>query len=986
MQAYTLSPPQDQPDRTTRKEHLESFYQKHSPSKCARVDQLVDQQTIGWNEMSQHLFLKYGETPAMVYEEKQRSLDRSYQSNGASAQSFQNKQTLRSEADYAASQPAYSPRGLDAALAQAADSNHYEGSQAAHAQPIPYGGLNDSVQQYAQSQTEQTIEYQPQHQQQESYAAAPPPPQSSYAAPAPTQPQKAYAAVNVPADPVEPGYQNRTDLEKYDADGDGKLDGLELLCKKYDTNGDGSFSMKEVEMIVEDMLAAKKEARNMGRVALGLFVLIILLAGAVFGLVFLGNEVSKENHTKQGVITDLDNNPAQTKSLESFTTLSAIPALPASILNTMTHLTFQGTQVGNTAASPSLFCITVQSWEKTVKPAQGTVAAQNKVTVQAAQGTLSLKSAGTIEFQTYDRTGQAASKYTVADAPATRRLTEHHRKTRGTVQLFPSMGHLKSAARDHHEATARERRQRQLQSGEGKDDLDADFFYEDFFTENGDFFGGATMNFMTGNYSTMLDTMVDVKWDDDDAGASAGAEGGVSDAWEGAAPVNDPNLKKTNEITYDLTMSGFTVADFAPSPQAQYSHGGTTSYGSVLEQTVVELLGPGNNVKVIKVEPIGAAPTSSPTTATTSGRRLAQDSFGVVVTLEVGSDSQAKSDVVLEMIQNATSPETMKMIEDSYKMNLWWYELPAPPTFSITSVGPPVQNIVTQAPSAAPTATPTVVQTQASGTTGQPTPSPTPPPTTIGSDSGTGTGTGTGTSGGGSSFVCPVYETLTMIKGEDPSGGSDSPAQAMKMQNCATGEDMCVTLSYVMSSASMGISANVTQGMCGSSLSCPVIESIMPDGQLLSTLTQAAEASGNDDAATDTSSNGESSDMSVSGAATRLLRSLRSTASGSDSSSSSSSGSGSSGIGSGSSSGDGDSGDDGGSSVPADAVVTDVQCLASPTDSFDHGSGSSSSSDSSSSSGSGSGSGSAPSSGSDSIYGSGSGFGEGSYTQGSYKM
>ena len=79
------------------------------------------------------------------------------------------------------------------------------------------------------------------------------------------------------------GGPQKVGTSAYDADGDGVLSELEQICMKYDTDRNGIFSILEVEKIVEDMIAAKKQARNMSRLACGLFILLILMGGAMIG-------------------------------------------------------------------------------------------------------------------------------------------------------------------------------------------------------------------------------------------------------------------------------------------------------------------------------------------------------------------------------------------------------------------------------------------------------------------------------------------------------------------------------------------------------------------------------------------------------------------------------------------------------------------------------------------------------------------------------
>lgn len=91
-------------------------------------------------------------------------------------------------------------------------------------------------------------------------------------------------------------------LDLYDEDGDGTLSPLEKICQKvdirhdsylppvtvvlcyqYDTDNDGTFSIKEVESIVEDMQEAQKQAKNMGRLACAIFLVMLGLCGALIG-------------------------------------------------------------------------------------------------------------------------------------------------------------------------------------------------------------------------------------------------------------------------------------------------------------------------------------------------------------------------------------------------------------------------------------------------------------------------------------------------------------------------------------------------------------------------------------------------------------------------------------------------------------------------------------------------------------------------------
>ena len=86
------------------------------------------------------------------------------------------------------------------------------------------------------------------------------------------------------------------DLRLYDTDHDGRLNHIERTIKRYDTNGDGSFSTTEVKAIVQDLENAKREARSMYHLSVGILVASAMLFGALFAIMIAANEVSKDTH------------------------------------------------------------------------------------------------------------------------------------------------------------------------------------------------------------------------------------------------------------------------------------------------------------------------------------------------------------------------------------------------------------------------------------------------------------------------------------------------------------------------------------------------------------------------------------------------------------------------------------------------------------------------------------------------------------------
>jgi hypothetical protein len=71
-----------------------------------------------------------------------------------------------------------------------------------------------------------------------------------------------------------------------------------------------------------------------------LCVAVVLLCGLIIGLVVAGVEVSKESHVKKGVITDLDGEPTQTGSLESYIAIPSLLKLEQDDLAKVKQLSF----------------------------------------------------------------------------------------------------------------------------------------------------------------------------------------------------------------------------------------------------------------------------------------------------------------------------------------------------------------------------------------------------------------------------------------------------------------------------------------------------------------------------------------------------------------------------------------------------------------------------------------------------------------------
>ena len=78
----------------------------------------------------------------------------------------------------------------------------------------------------------------------------------------------------------------------------------------------------------------------MGRLAAAVSLFGIALAAALLGLMFAANEASKEGHIKGKVSVDLNNNPVETKPLQSFGSLMTFPQMTVAQLNQLDYVSF----------------------------------------------------------------------------------------------------------------------------------------------------------------------------------------------------------------------------------------------------------------------------------------------------------------------------------------------------------------------------------------------------------------------------------------------------------------------------------------------------------------------------------------------------------------------------------------------------------------------------------------------------------------------
>jgi len=133
---------------------------------------------------------------------------------------------------------------------------------------------------------------------------------------------------------------------------DGVIDAIEEVMMKYDKDKNGTFSIAEVKTIVTDFQAKSQQVKNLKKVLVVGFLISVAVCAVLFSMMFASNEAAKENHTKNGMMVDLDSNPVQVDTVVSEAYLWDLPRVPLQYFKKMEALSIF-IDVSNHASLPA---------------------------------------------------------------------------------------------------------------------------------------------------------------------------------------------------------------------------------------------------------------------------------------------------------------------------------------------------------------------------------------------------------------------------------------------------------------------------------------------------------------------------------------------------------------------------------------------------------------------------------------------------------
>ena len=130
-----------------------------------------------------------------------------------------------------------------------------------------------------------------------------------------------------------------------DADGDGKVTALEkeiyAALKAADIDGSGTIGTGELYAVIGNLVTAKRQVKNLGKMIVALLIIIVLALGSIFAVSMLAGEAIKESKVNGATMTTPDGTSAvQVDTVESNAALWDLPAVDTNTLAKMKDLVF----------------------------------------------------------------------------------------------------------------------------------------------------------------------------------------------------------------------------------------------------------------------------------------------------------------------------------------------------------------------------------------------------------------------------------------------------------------------------------------------------------------------------------------------------------------------------------------------------------------------------------------------------------------------
>jgi len=145
------------------------------------------------------------------------------------------------------------------------------------------------------------------------------------------------------------------ELHQLYAGADGKLDDIEKLMLKYDEDRSGHFCISEVKSIIRDLEQHKQNSKHLGRALIGTVGIGLLVLAAMFALMILSIEATKENRTKGNELVTNSGESVRVASVEALNGVFDLPYVSVEHLQYMTKVSFNVALDSSAAVSSATF-------------------------------------------------------------------------------------------------------------------------------------------------------------------------------------------------------------------------------------------------------------------------------------------------------------------------------------------------------------------------------------------------------------------------------------------------------------------------------------------------------------------------------------------------------------------------------------------------------------------------------------------------------